>query len=213
MQKLLVNENNKKAVDYVGTFPEEGVVQLEALKLIGLLTSSYVLEIGCGALIASVPIIDFVEKDHYVGIEPNKWLVDDSLSVIGKLDKCPKFLHNESFDSKELNMKFDFIISHSVMSHAAEWQLVLFLKNCYDALNDGGKLLFSIRFYDGKKEDTDINAMDDKWHYPDSVYISRKQFKEHIKKYFTKTEEREDITKMILDSHPLARHDWVLATK
>ena len=36
---------------------------------------SHVLEVGCGCLSAGVPVMRYLQRGHYVGIDPNRWLL------------------------------------------------------------------------------------------------------------------------------------------
>ena len=65
---IQVTEANCDALKFVGSTPNSGKMQLQLLLLEGLKTEDYVLEIGCGALVASVPIMSFLEESHFVGI-------------------------------------------------------------------------------------------------------------------------------------------------
>jgi len=59
--------------------------------------------------------------------------------------KLPVFLHNYNFDASSFGLSFDYIIAHSIMSHAAEWQRTPYvLENCSKALKPGGKVIFSM---------------------------------------------------------------------
>src|SRR5262249_52364147 len=59
---------------YVGTDTLSGQLQFELLKREGCRPDSKVLEIGCGNLHAGVPLMQFLEKGRYVGMDLNKWL-------------------------------------------------------------------------------------------------------------------------------------------
>ena len=43
-------------------------------------------------------------------------------------EKQPVFLQRTDFDASSLGRRFDFVISHSVLSHAAHWQCPQFFK-------------------------------------------------------------------------------------
>src|SRR5437868_3523477 len=64
----------KQAKRYVGTRTISGQIQFEILKRQGCMPDSKVLEIGCGCLNAGIPIIKYLERGNYVGIDPNEWL-------------------------------------------------------------------------------------------------------------------------------------------
>lgn len=211
--KNIVTPLNEKAAAYAGTNPDEGYAQFEALKLIGLQPQHKVLEIGCGALNAGIPVIDFINQGNYTGIEPNKWLVTDSLFIKQNenldAEKTPIFLFNQSFDATETGMKYDYIFSHSIISHAAFWQLELFLRNCAGVLAPGGQLLFDLHFVGGEPG-MEAETMDDQWHYPGSVWVKKERFEELAHRFFNSIEYRPDITKMIMAATPSAVHKWVL---
>ncbi len=218
-----VTDVNRKAVLYTGTTPEEGLAQLKALHLIGLKPEHKVLEIGCGALNAGIPIMSDLKKGNYVGIEPNRWLVENTATVTANneiiRDKDARFMYNSEFRAFEpltpidtydgRGPKFDFIIAHSVMSHASITQLDMFLKNSQHVLAPGGKLLFSLLLTndsEGRREET----MDDEWHYPGSVFVKPETLKAFAGTYFNFMEERKDVQQIIMASHDSAVHDWFL---
>jgi SAM-dependent methyltransferase len=150
-----------------------GQLQLDLLKEIGCTPNSKVLEIGCGCLNASVPIMKFIEPGNYVGVEPNKWLIDTILEdeEVAELVRTrkPRFLYDASFDATSANTQFDFVISHSVLSHAARPQFELFMRNLRKVLKPSGKILASLRMT-GKKGNPLKDSNDSTW-----VYHSRKK--------------------------------------
>jgi histo-blood group ABO system transferase len=218
---LTANHLNQQAIVYVGnTYVENGRDQLVLLLKEGLKKTDYVLEIGCGALVAGIPIMSFLEKGHYFGIEPNKWLIDASLSIeqnrqIADL-VCPQFLHNYEFDASKLNIEFDYIISHSIISHAAYWQLPLFLKNCAKVLKPGGKVIFSLRLTEPNKygnKGAPTETKDIFWQYPGNSYFDKKTVIREASVYFSKIEQKELYTEIITASDKSAFHDWFVLTK
>src|ERR1700690_4014615 len=90
-----------KARHYVGAWSDPDVIgegQLELLKISGCKPDSQVLEVGCGCLIAGLPIIGYLKPDHYVGIEPNVWLIEAAKKTPGAPETIesqrPVFLNN-----------------------------------------------------------------------------------------------------------------------
>ena len=210
MTPITISDLNSKALKYVGTVPEEGLAQLECLKSVGLQPNHHLLEIGCGALIAGIPIMGYLDVSHYTGIEPNRWLVEETANVPENLkiiiDRQPKFLDNEKFDSSVLDIKYDYIIAHSILSHTSKEQVQLFLKNCSKVLAFTGTLLFScILTKNGEPE-----TIENEWVYPGSVFVNEVFLVEHIKKYFKYVEKRDDMKQLILASHSSSCHDWFL---
>jgi SAM-dependent methyltransferase len=100
------------------------------------------LEIGCGRLHAGIPLMQYLDKGNYVGVDPNEWLRQTAIKnrhvrqVIE--EKQPRFLSVDDFDASELGIKFDLVLSHSVLSHCAHWQLEIFLRNVGKVLAPGG---------------------------------------------------------------------------
>jgi SAM-dependent methyltransferase len=168
--KRLIN----KAKKYVtGHLPENwglsGRLQLDLLKQSGCTEASKVLEIGCGCLNAGLPIMKFLEPGNYLGVEPNKWLIDAILKdkevaeVVAS--KKPRFVYDESFDASSANMLFDFVISHSVLSHASRPQLELFLRNLQRVLKPQGKILASLVMSNRKGTPLLRDSNDPTWVY------------------------------------------------
>src|SRR4051794_20426303 len=97
-----------EAQNYVGNPGEDyfivGLLQLELLLMNGCRPDSHVLEIGCGALVAGRPILQFLNADRFVGIEPNTWLLEavrEGLPDTKRLldEKRPLFLDTMDFDA------------------------------------------------------------------------------------------------------------------
>ncbi len=216
----VVGDRNRESVHYVGTQPISGRVQLELLLLEGLKKEHRVLEIGCGALIAAIPIMSFLEAGHYVGIDPNAGLIHNSSNVpenrVVVNEKKPNFLYFEDFDGSSKCTTFDYIISHSVMSHAAHWQLSLFLKNCSGVLKKGGKVIFSLRLtepneygHKGALEETRSES----WVYPDNTFFHKATVLEEAGKWFSNIEQKTEYTKLNVDADASACHDWFVLIK
>lgn len=215
-----VNAANQQAILYVGSRPSTGRVQLKLLLLEGLQKDHRVLEIGCGALVAGIPIMSYLSPNHYVGIEPNRWLIDASLKVAGNRrvvnQKNPLFIYNMDFDATPLNIGFDYIIAHSIMSHAAHQQLPLFLENGAKVLNKSGKLIFSIRLtepnaygHQGAPQET----QSPEWIYPGNSFFHKQTVVEEASKWFSHVEHKQAYTQLITSDDPSAFHDWFVLTK
>lgn len=211
----------KKAQDYVGNpgamFDVVGELQLELLKRNGCHRDSHVLEIGCGCLLAGLPIKRFLNPDRYVGIEPNTWLIDAvRQELIGAEDliraKRPIFLDNEDFDASITGRKFDFVISHSILSHSAAWQLPLFLNNTSKVLAPGGVIVASIRFHDADNRLVG-DSNEPHWIYPGVSYYSYRTVERHAREYGLVAEWRRDYKEFFTKSAPSNFHDWIRLTR
>ena len=217
--KIVANVNDH-TLAYVANAPENGAVQLDLLRREGLKNTDYVLEIGCGALIAAIPIMSFLEPKHFVGIDPNKWLIDASLKIKENKDfvdkKQGQFFYNENFDASLANIQFDYVISHSIISHAPLWQFKLFLQNCAKVLKNGGKVVFSLRLTEPNEFDpTGIKeeSTTDKWQYPTNTYFHKNTVIAEASKWFKRVEYKKEYTTLILASRKDQWHDWFVLTK
>ena len=207
--------------NYVGTDETSGLVQLDLLKKTGCNSSSNVLEIGCGALHLSIPLIKYLEKNKYVVVDPNSWLREKNVNNNQNLieQKQAIFLNVEDFDVSTLTRKFDFIFSHSILSHVAHWQLEQFLKNCSNVLSKDGKILSSIVLAEGnefgsKGSKDKKDSMDKEWVYPFISWFRFSTVKQMASKYDLLVEHKPEYTEhYIKNTKPHEFHDWLIFYK
>lgn len=197
------------AKDYTNGTPlweASGEAQLELLKWNGCLPASRVLEVGAGSLSAGVPLMKFLDKGNYIAIEPNWWLIMDIIKEENLQylidEKQPTFLYNYTFNPG--NLKYDFVISHSVLSHAAYWQLDKFMKNTAKGLM--GKMLVSIRI-------GDIDSKCKEWQYPGVSYFSWDTIYTTGKKFGLNIVRMPEYKDYFSHKAPGNIHDWLLITK
>src|SRR6266852_1299510 len=72
--------NYQDAKNFTGSDAVSGKIQLELLQRAGCRPYSRVLDVGCGALHAGYELMQYLDAEHYVGLEPNGWLIDVALS-------------------------------------------------------------------------------------------------------------------------------------
>ena len=215
-----MDQRNHEAIDYVGTRSSGGRAQLELLLLEGLQENDYVLEIGFGALMSAIPIMSFLETGHYAGIDPNQWLMEASLQIPENravvLAKQPVFLCNYDFDGSSLGRTFDYIYAHSIMSHAAHWQLPLFLENCAKVLREGGKVVFSLRLTEMNEygnEGADRETQANEWQYPGVSFFHKETVIREASKWFSHVELKKEFTRLLTENSRGVYHDWFVLTK
>jgi len=207
----------EEAQYYVGNVGPDyfkvGSLQLELLKENGLAPSSHVLEIGCGCLAAGRPILHFLGPDHYVGIEPNYWLIEAVIEGLpGTKDlideKRPVFLRRTDFDATSVGRRFDFIISHSILSHAAHWQCPEFFKGVKKVLAPSGVALASIRFHD---QDNSLmgDSLSPEWVYPDVSHFAWETVQKFAAAEQLCVEWRKDYREFFTKELPSNYHDWI----
>ena len=204
-------------VDAVGeNFRIVGQAQLDLLKMNGCKPESHVLEVGCGCLVAGKPIIEYLNRDRYVGIEPNTWLIEAAAEGLAGCKhliqaKQPIFVSNFDFDASSTERKFDFVIAHSILSHAAHWQYPLFLQSVKKSLAPGGAILASIRFF---KEGGELagDSNDEEWVYPGVSYFSWETVQRVAAEHGYQVEWRKEWRDFFMSRHPRHSHDWLRLT-
>ncbi len=134
---------------FVGSdgYLERSVFGLVLLFEYGLKEESKVLDIGCGALNLGRVLIPLLNKGCYYGIEPNSWLIEagfenelgqDIISI-----KDPMFDDNINFDLDVFNTKFNFIVAHSIFTHAPMSDIKKCLSQVKKTLESDGVFIFS----------------------------------------------------------------------
>jgi hypothetical protein len=210
----------EQAQYYVGNvganYFKVGQLQLELLKRNGLTPSSRVLEIGCGCLAAGRPILEFLNADRYAAIEPNRWLIDAVLEGLPDTQtlfeaKRPVFLQNADFDASSLGIKFDFVISHSILSHAAHSQCPQFFRGVKAVLAEEGIALASIRFFDAENRLMG-DSLSPEWVYPGVSYFAWDTVRQSAAQEGLHVEWRHDYREFFTLELPSNFHDWIRLT-
>ena len=180
-----------------------GDAQLELLKNEGLVKTNYILEVGCGSLNAAIPIINFMSLGHYVGIESEAWLVKTMIPLCDA-GRFPRFIINQHYDLKEWKSAnyFDYVISHSVFSHAPEWQVIQCLHNIRPYLKSGCKLYFSLRL---GEDSHDVEWKD----HPGNTFYSLNTITTYANMLGYSATLRPDLKDFFIKNVPPDIHDWI----
>lgn len=203
---------------FVKTDELSGQTQFELLKLDGCQPTSFVLEHGCGCLHMGKPLMQYLGPGQYAGIDPNAWLrtkaMRDPATAALVKDKQPRFLTRSDFDARELGMKFDYIYSHSVLSHAAHWQLDQYIANSAAVLNPGGHIVSSIRLAEGNAFGSQGNpagdSHDEQWVYPGVSWFTMQTVREVAAKHGLHAEHKPEYTAFLTAQKPAEFHDWIV---
>jgi SAM-dependent methyltransferase len=141
-------------------------VQFNLLTFLDLREDHYLLDVGCGSLRAGKLFIPFLLPGRYHGIEPEQWLIDEGIrnelgeDILGV--KKPVFSNDKDFTLSAFDRKFDYILAHSIFSHAAERQISRCLSEARKVMKPTS--LFVATFAKG---DDDYSG--DEWVYPGFV--------------------------------------------
>lgn len=136
------------------------------LTCIGLRQHHRLLDIGCGSLRVARLLIPYLNPEHYVGVEPNKWLVEDGIANEIGMDliniKKPTFSFHASMEEFKSPLKLDYAIAQSIFSHCGKDLLRQWLTQVSPHLKDDGALIATFLI---DKQDTNSQG----WIYPGCV--------------------------------------------
>lgn len=174
--------------------------QFNLLTFLDLREDHYLLDIGCGSLRAGKLFIPFLLPGRYHGIEPEQWLINKGImNELGKDIlgiKKPAFSNNDNFTLSVFNKKFDYILAHSIFSHASERQISRCLSEARKVMRPTS--LFIATFAKG---DDDYSG--DEWVYPGFVMYTE----DHMRALF----EEQGLASIILSwPHPEFQV-WIVA--
>lgn len=145
-----------------------GVTQFNLLTLMGMRETNTLLDIGCGSLRGGRFAIMYLRPGKYFGIDPEDWAVQDGLqSHFGEEfanRKRPTFIKNSDFEFTRFERKFDFLMAHSIFTHAPTWQIKLCLAEAAKVMVP--QSIFLATFFESL-DGTDYTGND--WLYPDIV--------------------------------------------
>lgn len=189
---------------YVGP-PEDydlvAAMSFGLLSALGLRGRHVLLDVGCGSLRLGRLLIPFLNRGHYHGLEPNRWLLDEGVAKEVGRDlvgiKQPVFHVTERIADVGAAAHFDFVIAQSIFSHCGHRLLDEHLQAISGALKPGGALLATFLTGD---EDTDQQE----WVYPGCVLFRQETMEAAAK--------RHGFRFFMLDwAHP--RQKWALFAK
>jgi hypothetical protein len=105
----------------------------QLLTLLGLRQCHRLLDVGCGSLRCGRLFIPFLNSGNYLGIEPNRWLVDEGIQNELGGDilrvKRPSFRFSESPRVLDSAPCSNFALANSIFSHASLAQIDGWLKH------------------------------------------------------------------------------------
>ena len=141
------------------------------LTTLGLRQHHSLLDLGCGSLRIGRLLIPYLNRNRYVGVEPNEWLVKDGIShEIGETllaIKYPSFFYSDSAAVlRQIDTLFDFALAQSVFSHCGLDLIETWLDGISRILCANGVLVAT--FLLGEQD-----SGNDGWVYPECVSYRR----------------------------------------
>ena len=104
--------------------------QIKFLLEHGLKQDHYLLDLGCGVLRGGIPIINYLEKSHYYGIEKDPKRLEEGSTELRESNlthKTPIL----SIDYTNIDLKFDYVWSFQVFIHLSDEILANELLNIF----------------------------------------------------------------------------------
>lgn len=109
---------------YVGPPADYDLVSAMVFNLLtctGLQQHHRVLDVGCGSLRVGRLLIPYLNEGNYVGVEPNRWLVEDGIANELGMDlvriKKPVFSFRSTLEEFDRPLDLDVAIAQSIFSH------------------------------------------------------------------------------------------------
>jgi cyclopropane fatty-acyl-phospholipid synthase-like methyltransferase len=150
------------------------------LTTLGLRENHRLLDVGCGSLRCARLLIPYLNAGNYVGVEPNRWLIEDGIANETGADqirlKEPQFFFNDDFHFDETFGEFDFALAQSIFSHASLEQIDRCLLSVSQRLKENGALVATFML---GEQDYEGSA----WTYPGCVYYREATIEQLARKH------------------------------
>jgi len=175
--------------------------QFNLITTLGLREYHTYLDVGCGSLRGGRLAIMYLRPGHYFGIEPTAWALEEGKKAhLGEeliRMKKPTFSNDGNFTLTVFNRKFDFVLVHSVFTHAAGRQIA----RC---LEEAGKVMEPTSIFVATFLEANKNYEGDEWVYP--------RVTKYTKEFITNTVESAGLECTHVDwPHPF-NQKWFIAT-
>jgi SAM-dependent methyltransferase len=115
--------------------------QIDFLRSAGLLPRHRFLDLGCGTLRGGIPLIDYLEPGHYIGVEVRGDVLDEGrreLAESGLAAKEPRLVHCERLADLDLGTTVDVAWAFAVLIHMDDTILDQAVAAVARHLDDGG---------------------------------------------------------------------------
>ena len=156
-----------------------GATQFNLLTLFGMRETSTLLDIGCGSLRGGRFSMMYLRPGKYFGIDPEDWAVKEGLQAHFDDElvrrREPTFVFDGDYGVTKFGRKFDFLMAHSIFTHAPEQQI----RQC---MTEVAKVMvpesiFLATFFESL-DGTDYTG--DTWAYPDIVRYRKSTISRYV---------------------------------
>ena len=157
-----------------GTYDAIGFHQFMTLVRAGMRPCHTLLDIGCGSLCGGRYSLLYLEKGNYSGIEPAIWTIKEAMEQeLGDMPtlRGATFYYFDNFKLSNLMLKYDYLMAHSIFSHADQDQVHLIMREAYKVMRPSSKFLAT---YISGPVDNIVKG----WRYPVGHYYTHKFIEE-----------------------------------
>ncbi|MEW5723653.1 MAG: class I SAM-dependent methyltransferase [Thermodesulfobacteriota bacterium] len=134
---------------------QKRAIQIRFLKEAGLRPEHYLLDVGCGTLRGGLPVIEYLEKGHYYGLDRSEQALAEGRREVeeaGLAEKAPVLRGSDDFDRCDLGRRFDFVWAFSVLIHLEDPVLSACLALVRRHLDEGGVFFANVNLADRPRD-------------------------------------------------------------
>jgi len=164
-----------------GLWDEIGQLQFDFLKDQGMKPDDFVLDVGCGPLRGGIKIIPYLNDSHYYGFDKDEKFIkaaEKEIKEAGLGRKRPQLYIDDTFNFRQTQQEFDFILAHSLFTHLNMNDILYCILRVHEVLKQDGKFFFTCFLSEGLKESLDkishkqftTSLTRNPYHYPLSFF-------------------------------------------
>jgi SAM-dependent methyltransferase len=123
--------------------------QFDFLLARGLRPEHRLLDIGCGTLRGGIPLIDYLQAEHYIGIEARGQILIEArkeLAEAGLEHKRPLLIHASEPEELKLEVPVDYVWAFEVLIHLTDELLDGYFDLAARSLAEHGKFYANVNF-------------------------------------------------------------------
>lgn len=132
----------------------------------GLRQGHKLLDVGCGSLRIGRLLIPYLNAGNYIGVEPNRWLIEDGiLNEVGRDQirlKTPVFSYCDSLREFSRPLGVDYALAQSIFSHCGLDLIDQWLREISPHMKPTGALFATFLVGDANNEESG-------WVYPNNL--------------------------------------------